>query len=45
MVAEAPVMLLQNSKPVAIMVDPVEWNKIANELKECRERFKEEELA
>ncbi|MCB9151328.1 MAG: hypothetical protein H6641_21445 [Caldilineaceae bacterium] len=34
MLEEGPVALLQRSEPAAIMVSPVEWNKIAAELEE-----------
>ena len=38
MLEEGPVALLQRSEPAAIMVSPVEWNKIAAELEELEER-------
>lgn len=43
--AQGPVLLLQRSKPAAVLVEPESWNQIAEEMQELRnlvERLTEE---
>jgi len=36
--AQGPVLLLQRSKPAAVLVEPESWNQIAEEMQALREQ-------